>query len=50
MDAYPKAPTVESDVDLRSYNSFGLPARARRMVRSRSGDDLRGELDRPAWG
>ncbi|MFN7694303.1 MAG: UDP-N-acetylmuramate dehydrogenase [Burkholderiales bacterium] len=50
MDAYPKAPTVESDVDLRSYNSFGLPARARRMVRIRSDADLRWVINHSDWG
>ncbi len=43
-------PVVESDVDLRPYNSFGLPARARRLVRIRSEADLRWVVNHPDWG
>lgn len=48
--ASPAAPTVESDVDLRPYNSFGLPARARRLLRIRSEADLRWVVNHPDWG
>ena len=44
------APTVEHDVDLRPYNSFGLPARARRLVRIGSDADLRWVINHPDWG
>ena len=43
-------PVVESDVDLRPYNSFGLPARARRLVRIRTEGDLRWVVNDPDWG
>jgi UDP-N-acetylmuramate dehydrogenase len=43
-------PVVESDVDLRPYNSFGLPARARRLVRIRSESDLHWVVNHPDWG
>ncbi|MFO0124156.1 MAG: FAD-binding protein, partial [Inhella sp.] len=43
-------PDVECDVDLRPYNSFGLPARARRLVRIRSDADLRWVVNHPDWG
>ncbi len=43
-------PVVESDVDLRPYNSFGLPARARRLVRIRTEADLRWVVNDPDWG
>jgi UDP-N-acetylmuramate dehydrogenase len=43
-------PAVECDVDLRPYNSFGLPARARRLVRIRSDADLRWVVNHPDWG
>ena len=43
-------PVVESDVDLRPYNSFGLPAKARRLVRIRSEADLRWVVNHPDWG
>ncbi|WP_374661216.1 UDP-N-acetylmuramate dehydrogenase [Inhella sp.] len=44
------APTIEQDVDLRHCNSFGLPARARRLVRIRSEADLRWVVNHPDWG
>jgi UDP-N-acetylmuramate dehydrogenase len=50
MESSLLAPVVESDVDLRPYNSFGLPARARRMVRIRSDADLRWVINHPDWG
>ncbi len=43
-------PVVESDVDLRPYNSFGLPARARRLVRIRTEADRRWVVNDPDWG
>lgn len=43
-------PEIEQDVDLRPYNSFGLPARARRLVRIRSEADLRWVVNHPDWG
>ena len=43
-------PLIEQDVDLRPYNSFALPARARRMVRIRSEADLRWVVNHPDWG
>ena len=50
MDSTQQAPVVESDVDLRPYNSFGLPARARRLLRIRSEADLRWVVNHPDWG
>ncbi|MBH9552799.1 UDP-N-acetylmuramate dehydrogenase [Inhella gelatinilytica] len=43
-------PVVETDVDLRPYNSFALPARARRLIRLRSEADLRWVINHPEWG
>ena len=43
-------PLIEQDLDLRPYNSFGLPARARRLVRIRSEADLRWVVNHPDWG
>ncbi|WP_374109935.1 UDP-N-acetylmuramate dehydrogenase [Pelomonas sp. CA6] len=41
---------VESDVNLKPYNSFGLPAVARRLVRLRSEADARRVVDHPELG
>ena len=41
---------VEESVNLRTLNSFGLPAVARRLVRIRSEADVRRVLDDPAIG
>ncbi len=43
-------PRIEQDLDLRPYNSFGLPARARRLVRIRTEADLRWVVNHPDWG
>lgn len=43
-------PQIEQDVDLRPYNSFGLPAKARRLVRIRAESDLRWVVNHPDWG
>ncbi len=50
MEANQLAPVIEHDLDLRPYNSFGLPARARRLVRIRSEADLRWVVNHPDWG
>ena len=44
----PDTPAIESNVSLRPYNSFGLPALAHRLVRVRSADDVRALLADPA--
>lgn len=41
---------IETDVNLRPYNTFGLPALARRLVRIRSALDVRRVVDHPALG
>ncbi len=41
---------IETDVNLKPYNSFGLPALARRLVRIRSERDLRRVVDHPELG
>jgi UDP-N-acetylmuramate dehydrogenase len=43
----PDALALETNVSLRPYNSFGLPALARRLVRVRSEDDVRRVLVEP---
>lgn len=40
-------PAAETNVSLKPYNSFALPAVARRLLRVRSDDDLRGALADP---
>jgi UDP-N-acetylmuramate dehydrogenase len=50
METLSPAPVIEQDVDLRHCNSFGLPARARRLVRIRSEADLRWVVNHPDWG
>lgn len=40
----------ERDVNLRPYNTFGLPAVARRLVRIRSAADVRRVVDHPELG
>ncbi|MDI4631919.1 UDP-N-acetylmuramate dehydrogenase [Pelomonas sp. V22] len=42
--------TVESDVNLKPYNTFGLPATAKRLVRIRSEADVRRVVDHPELG
>jgi len=44
------APQIECEVDLRPYNSFGLPAKARRLVRIASDADLHWVVNHPDWG
>ena len=41
---------IESDVNLKPYNTFGLPATARRLVRIRSEADVRRVVDHPELG
>ncbi|MDM4765607.1 UDP-N-acetylmuramate dehydrogenase [Pelomonas sp. SE-A7] len=41
---------VEFDVNLKPYNTFGLPATARRLVRIRSEADVRRVVDHPELG
>ena len=41
---------LEHRVGLRDLNTFGLPAVAERLVRVRSGADVRRLVDDPAWG
>ncbi|MEJ6000382.1 UDP-N-acetylmuramate dehydrogenase [Paucibacter soli] len=41
---------IERDVNLKPYNSFGLPALAARMVRIRSEADVRRVVDHPELG
>lgn len=41
-------PSIEHGTSLRPYNSFGLPALARRLVRIRSDEDVRAVVDDPA--
>lgn len=45
-----QALTVESDVNLKPYNTFGLPATAKRLVRIRSEADVRRVVDHPELG
>jgi UDP-N-acetylmuramate dehydrogenase len=41
---------IETQVNLRPYNSFGLPAVARRLVRIREAADVRRVVDHPELG
>src|SRR5438552_15725804 len=41
---------IERDVSLRGYNSFGLPAVARRLVRVASDADVRRVVDHAEFG
>jgi UDP-N-acetylmuramate dehydrogenase len=41
---------LEYDVNLKPYNSFGLPATAHRLVRIRSAADVRRVVDHPVLG
>lgn len=43
-------PTLETGVNLKPYNSFGLPAVARTLVRIRSDADVRRVVDDPGLG
>ncbi|MFG6449756.1 UDP-N-acetylmuramate dehydrogenase [Roseateles sp. BYS180W] len=40
----------EHDVKLKDYNSFGLPAQGRVLLRVRSQADVRRVVDHPQWG
>ena len=44
------APWLESDVSLKAFNTFGLPATARRLARIREDADVRRVLDSPEVG
>ncbi len=44
------APWLESDVSLKAFNTFGLPAHARRLVRIHADADVRRLLDSPELG
>ena len=46
----PSALHIEREVNLRAYNSFGLPALARNLVRIRSEADVRRVVDHPDFG
>ncbi|HEV6963836.1 UDP-N-acetylmuramate dehydrogenase [Roseateles sp.] len=46
----PSVLAVENDVNLRPYNTFGLPAVARRLVRIREAADVRRVVDHPDLG
>ena len=41
---------IERDVNLKAYNTFGLPATAQRLVRIRSEADVRRVVDHPELG
>ncbi|MET0208182.1 MAG: FAD-binding protein, partial [Burkholderiaceae bacterium] len=41
---------IEHDVNLKPYNTFGLPATARRLVRIREELDVRRVVDHPELG
>ena len=41
---------IETDVNLKPYNTFGLPATARRLVRIREELDVRRVVDHPELG
>ncbi|MBN8776816.1 UDP-N-acetylmuramate dehydrogenase [Thiomonas arsenitoxydans] len=41
---------LETDVPLRAFNTFGIEATARRLVRVRSARDVRLVVDHPEWG
>ena len=41
---------LETDVPLRAFNTFGIDATARRLVRVRSARDVRLVVDHPEWG
>ena len=43
------SPGVELDVDLSALNTFGLRARAARLVRLRSAEQLAAVIAEPAW-
>lgn len=45
-----KALTLEHDVNLKPFNSFGLPALARTLVRIREAADVRRVVDHPKLG
>jgi UDP-N-acetylmuramate dehydrogenase len=46
--AMPVLPAIETNISLRPYNSFGLPALAERLVRVRGAADVQAVLDDPA--
>ena len=46
----PTTLSIEHDVSLRGYNSFGLPAVARHLVRVASDADVRRVVDHPEFG
>jgi UDP-N-acetylmuramate dehydrogenase len=50
LDAARHALPIELGVNLKPYNSFGLPATAQRMVRIRSAADVRRVVDHPMLG
>jgi UDP-N-acetylmuramate dehydrogenase len=41
---------IEKNVNLKPYNTFGLPALAQTLVRIRSDADVRAITDHPVWG
>ena len=57
MSATPQPPPnaapgllIESDVNLKPFNTFGLPALAKRLVRIRTAQDVRRVVDHPVLG
>ncbi len=46
-NAVPIPLRIEADVNLKPYNTFGLPAVARRLVRIREAADVRRIVDHP---
>ena len=50
LNGVPSSLPVEIDVNLKPYNTFGLPAVARRLVRIREAVDVRRVVDHPELG
>jgi UDP-N-acetylmuramate dehydrogenase len=50
MESLAPQPLIERSVSLRAYNTFGLGAVARRLVRVRSESDVRRVVDHPQLG
>jgi UDP-N-acetylmuramate dehydrogenase len=50
MHSKPLALRIEKGVNLRTLNSFGLPALAQHLVRVTSDADVRRVVDHPDWG
>jgi UDP-N-acetylmuramate dehydrogenase len=50
MPVAAQVPTIERNVNLRTMNSFGLPATAASLVRISCEADVRRVVDHPQWG